>query len=281
MNMEKLRRDYGEVLWAGRKCILGLPISFTRYILTDNMLYTKIGFLNIKEDEIELYRIFDKKISFTLGQRIVGCGTITLMSKDMDNPEKKLISIKKPREVKKILDEVKEAENVMKDSEIQNNPELATNLNSQQTSEDEEEIKQEETVDNSLNEALQKEKLARDAWRKNSSSYELYQNYKYSIAERLEIQKEGETSEASAIDDYEGKKQAYEEVSSSKELIEQASPKSKEEIDTDLDDFEAEERRILNSKHFTDEQKKKMIEDLYTEFDKYTEENPEISGRHI
>ena len=105
MNMEKLRRDYGEVLWAGRKCILGLPISFTRYILTDSMLYTKIGFLNIKEDEIELYRIFDKKISFTLGQRIVGCGTITLMSKDMDNPEKKLISIKKPREVKKILDE--------------------------------------------------------------------------------------------------------------------------------------------------------------------------------
>ena len=73
---------------------------------------------------------------------------------------------------------IKEAENVMKDSEIQNNPELATNLNNQQTSEDEEEMKQEETVDNSLNEALQKEKLARDAWRKNSSSYELYQNYK-------------------------------------------------------------------------------------------------------
>lgn len=106
MNMEKLCRDYGNVLWAGRKCILGLPISFTRYILTDTILYTKIGFLSIKEDEIELYRIFDKKISFTLGQRIVGCGTITLMSKDIDSPEKKLISIKKPREVKKILDEV-------------------------------------------------------------------------------------------------------------------------------------------------------------------------------
>ena len=106
MNMEKLRRDYGNVLWAGRKCILGLPISFTRYILTDTILYTKVGFLSIKEDEIELYRIFDKKISFTLGQRIVGCGTITLMSKDIDSPEKKLISIRKPREVKKILDEV-------------------------------------------------------------------------------------------------------------------------------------------------------------------------------
>ena len=105
MNMEKLKRDYGDVLWAGRKCILGLPISFTRYILTETSLYTKIGFLNIKEDEIELYRVFDKKLSFTLWQRIVNCGTISLMSKDMDTPEKKLISVRNPREVKKILDE--------------------------------------------------------------------------------------------------------------------------------------------------------------------------------
>ena len=104
--MEKLKRDYGNVLWAGKKCILGMPISFTRYILTDTTLYTKIGFFNIREDEIELYRIFDKKISFTLGQRIFGCGTIDLVSKDIDTPEKKLISIKKPREVKKILDNV-------------------------------------------------------------------------------------------------------------------------------------------------------------------------------
>lgn len=176
---------------------------------------------------------------------------------------------------------VKEAENVMKDFEIQNNPELATNLSSQQTSEDEEEIKQEETVDNSLKEALQKEKLARDAWRKNSSSYELYQNYKNSIAERLEIQKEDETSERSAIDDYEEKKQAYEKESASKELMEQVSPKSKEEIDADLDEFEAEERRIVDSKHFSKQQKKEMIENLYSEFDEYTEQNPEISGRHM
>ena len=104
MNMEKLRQDYGHVLWSGKKCILGMPISFTRYVITDTTLYTRIGLLNIKEDEIELYRIFDKKISFTLGQRIFGCGTIDIASKDIDTPEKKLISRKKPREVKKILD---------------------------------------------------------------------------------------------------------------------------------------------------------------------------------
>ena len=105
MNMEKLKADYGNVLWSGKKCILGMPISFTRYVITDTTLYTKVGLFNIKEDEMELYRIFDKKLSFTLGQRIFGCGTITIAAKDIDTPEKKLISIKKPRDVKKILDE--------------------------------------------------------------------------------------------------------------------------------------------------------------------------------
>lgn len=42
--------------------------------------------------------------------------------------------------------------------------------------------------------------------------------------------------------------------------------KQQEEIDTDLDDFEAEERRILNLKDFTEQLKKKIIEDLYFEF---------------
>ena len=105
MNIEKLRADYGNVLWSGKKCILGMPISFTRYVITDTTLYTKIGLFNIREDEMELYRIFDKKLSFTLGQRIFGCGTVSIAAKDIDTPEKKLISIKKPREVKKILDD--------------------------------------------------------------------------------------------------------------------------------------------------------------------------------
>lgn len=104
-NMNKLRRQYGEVLWTGKKCICGLPISFTRYILTDTTLYTKVGFLNIHEDEIELYKILDKTMKFTLGQRMVGCGTIIVSAKDKDTPEKEIKSIKKPREVKKLLDE--------------------------------------------------------------------------------------------------------------------------------------------------------------------------------
>lgn len=103
-NMKKLTRDYGEVIWTGKKCILGMPISFTRYILTDSKLITRVGLLNLREDEIELYRVYDKSMKLPLGQRIVGCGTITLLSKDSDTPTKVLQSVKRPREVKKLLD---------------------------------------------------------------------------------------------------------------------------------------------------------------------------------
>jgi len=104
-SMKKLTRDYGEILWTGKKCIMGLPISFTRYILTPTRLITRVGLLNLKEDEIELYRVYDKSIQLPFGQRIVGCGTLTLLSKDSDTPTKELKSIKKPRDVKRLLDE--------------------------------------------------------------------------------------------------------------------------------------------------------------------------------
>ena len=82
-NMNKLRRDYGDnILWTGKKCFMGLPISFTRYIITDTVLYTRIGFLNIKEDEVELYKVTDKTMKFTFGQRIFGCGTIHIRNNE-------------------------------------------------------------------------------------------------------------------------------------------------------------------------------------------------------
>lgn len=104
-NLEKLQRDYGPVLWTGKKNILGMPISLTRYILTESKLITRTGLLSLKEDEIELYRIYDKSLRLPLGQRIFRCGTIVLLSKDSDTPNKTLHAVRNPREVKRLLDE--------------------------------------------------------------------------------------------------------------------------------------------------------------------------------
>lgn len=93
-----------EYIWSDKKrTIFGLPISFTRYYLTENRLITREGFLNVKEDELELYRIMDKSLSRSICQRIFGCGTITLFCKDADTPEKQVVSIKCPREVSDLI----------------------------------------------------------------------------------------------------------------------------------------------------------------------------------
>lgn len=69
--------------------------------------------------------------------------------------------------------------------------------------------------------------------------------------------------------------QAFKSVQSQKENTQQNTGKSSADIDIDLDDFAKQEKQILNAKHFTDEQKKRMIQELYDEFDSYVEENPE------
>ena len=92
-------------LWHDRKRILGLPITFTRYALSEDRLFLKRGFLNIKQDEILLYRIRDLRVTRNLWQRIFGVGTVTIVSTDKSNPELELKNIKQPNEVKELIHE--------------------------------------------------------------------------------------------------------------------------------------------------------------------------------
>lgn len=64
-----------------------------------------------------------------------------------------------------------------------------------------------------------------------------------------------------------------------KEKDEQPHLEASTEIDANSDVFETQKNKILNSKHFTPEQKKQIIEDLYQESDEYIEVNPEKGGR--
>lgn len=99
-----MKVDFPHVWTDKKRTIFGLPISFTRYILTETKLITRTGFLNISEDEIELYKITDKKLLLPFGQRMFGCGTIEVSSRDTDTPVKKICSVKKTREVMDLLD---------------------------------------------------------------------------------------------------------------------------------------------------------------------------------
>lgn len=102
----QVKEDKSKYVWTGKpRNFLGMAINFTRYIITTEKIITRKGFLNIKEDEILIYRILDKRMELPLGQRIFGCGTIYLRAKDSDTPEKALKKIRHPRLLTQTLDE--------------------------------------------------------------------------------------------------------------------------------------------------------------------------------
>ena len=90
-------------LWQDRKRYFGLPLSFTRYSLSEDRLFISEGFLTIRDDEILLYRVRDIDTSRTLWQRIFGVGTVTVISSDRTMPTLVLKNIKDPLMVKELI----------------------------------------------------------------------------------------------------------------------------------------------------------------------------------
>ncbi len=92
-----------ETLWSDRKRILGLPISFTKYTLTEERLVRRIGLFNTETDELLLYRIMDIEMRQSFGQKLVGVGTIVIHASDRTTPMMELENIKKSNDLKRYL----------------------------------------------------------------------------------------------------------------------------------------------------------------------------------
>ena len=92
-----------QYLWKDRKRYFGMPISFTRYQLSEDRLFLSVGFLNIKDDEILLYRVRDIATTRNLWQRLFGVGTVTVVSSDKTMPTLVLKNIKYPVMVKELI----------------------------------------------------------------------------------------------------------------------------------------------------------------------------------
>ena len=94
-----------QYLWKDRKRYFGLPLSFTRYAMSEDRLFTSVGLLNIKDDEVLLYRVRDIDTERTLWQRLFGVGTVTVMSSDKTMPNMVLKNVKDPVFVKELIHE--------------------------------------------------------------------------------------------------------------------------------------------------------------------------------
>ncbi len=92
-----------EFLWKDRKRILGMPLTFTRYSLSEDRLFLKKGLLNLHFEEILLYRVRDIGLKMTLWQRLFSVGTVVVFSSDQTTPRFELQNIRNPVEVKELL----------------------------------------------------------------------------------------------------------------------------------------------------------------------------------
>lgn len=92
-----------DYLWQDRLRHMGLPLSFTRYALSEDRLFLETGFLSTKCEEIILYRVRDISLTISLWQRIFGMGTIKIESSDKTRPVLELRNIKHPRQTKELI----------------------------------------------------------------------------------------------------------------------------------------------------------------------------------
>lgn len=97
------------MIWKDRKRFLGMPLTFTRYGLSEDRLFLSVGLISVRDEEVLLYRVRDISTKRTLWQRIFGVGSVTVLSSDKTMPTLLLKNVKKPLMVKELIHDHVEA----------------------------------------------------------------------------------------------------------------------------------------------------------------------------
>lgn len=101
--MAKIEKTKTKYIWKDRKRIMGLPLTFIRYRMSEDRLFFETGLLNTRGEEILLYRIRDISVTISFWQRLAGVGTVTVESSDKSAPSLAMRNIKHPKEVKELI----------------------------------------------------------------------------------------------------------------------------------------------------------------------------------
>lgn len=92
-----------------RWLFLGLPFTFTKYIIKDDMITIDQGFFRKVENDCYMYKVQDVEHTASLGERMFGMGTITCFTGDTTHPKLILTHVKKSKEIKNYILEASEA----------------------------------------------------------------------------------------------------------------------------------------------------------------------------
>ncbi len=92
-----------------RWVFLGLPFTFTVYIIKDDILTVDQGFFKKVENDCYMYKVQDVEHTQTFFERLVGLGTITCFTGDTTHPKLIIEHVKRSREIKNYILEASEA----------------------------------------------------------------------------------------------------------------------------------------------------------------------------
>lgn len=91
-----------------RWLFLGLPFTFTKYIIKENILTIDSGLLKKTENDCYMYKIQDVELVTSLMERMVGIGTVICYTGDTTHPKLILSHIKNAKSVKDFILEASE-----------------------------------------------------------------------------------------------------------------------------------------------------------------------------
>lgn len=83
-----------------RWVFFGLPFTFTKYTVTEDVITVNEGLLNTRENDCYLYKVQDVELQTSLGERIFGLGTVACYTGDNTHPQLFLSHIRNAKEIK-------------------------------------------------------------------------------------------------------------------------------------------------------------------------------------
>ena len=93
-----------------RWVFLGLPFTFTKYFIREDMITVDNGFFTKTENDCYMYKVQDVEHTASLWERMAGLGTIICYTGDTTHPKLLIEHIRNSKEIKEfILKESEEA----------------------------------------------------------------------------------------------------------------------------------------------------------------------------